>query len=76
MTADFDIHEHRHELKQLRDSGESKLFENRGDVECPVCRTVFRRIFLTTNSAVQFPENDGSRLCVQRQSETLAVFRH
>ena len=76
MRETFDMHEHRHKLKQLRDSGDTKLFENRGDVECPVCQTVFRRIFVTTNQAVQFPENDGSRFCVQRQSERLAVFRH
>lgn len=76
MRDAFNIHEHRHKLKQLRDSGDTKLFENRGNVECPVCRSVFRRIFVTTNHAVRFPENDGSRFCVQRQPETLAVFRH
>lgn len=60
MREAFDIHEHRHKLKQLRDSDDTKLFENLGDVKCPVCQTVFRRIFVTTNQAVRFPEVHGS----------------
>jgi hypothetical protein len=28
----FDIHDHRHRLKQLRDSGDTKLFANRDEM--------------------------------------------
>jgi len=31
-TMTFDIHDHRHRLKQLRDSGDTKLFANRDEM--------------------------------------------
>ncbi|MFO8116428.1 MAG: flagella cluster protein [Halorubrum sp.] len=76
MTDTFEIHDHRHELKQLRDSGDTKLFENRDGLSCPVCGTAFRRLLMTANQAVQFPENDGSRFCILRQPTEIVVFRH
>jgi len=33
----FDVHDHRHALKQLKDTGATSLWENRKDVACPVC---------------------------------------
>jgi hypothetical protein len=72
----FDIHENRHRLKQLTDNGETKLFENRDDLECPACGTRFDRLFVTRRAETSFPENDGSRFCLVRDSEQIYVFRH
>lgn len=76
MPDQFDIHDHRHELKQLRDSGDTKLFENRQDVTCPVCGGIFEKLFYTEAAGTQFPENDGSRFCVLRESNATLMFRH
>ena len=37
MGATVDFEAVRHRLKLLRDTGDTRLFENRGDVPCPVC---------------------------------------
>jgi hypothetical protein len=74
--SEFDVHAERHRLKQLHDDGESKLFENRKDVECPACGSAFDRLFVTERSAESFPENDGSRFCLVRNSGSVYLFRH
>ena len=74
--SEFDIHAERHRLKQLRDDGDSKLFENRKGVECPACGSPFHRLFVTKRSAESFPENDGSRFCLVRDLEAVYLFRH
>ena len=73
---EFDVHEHRHALKQLRDTGDTSLWENRKAVACPVCSEPFDRLFSTRKSTAQFPENDGSRFCLARDGEALHLFRH
>lgn len=75
MTG-FDIHDERHRLKQLTDDGDTKLFENRAGVECPACGSRFERLFVTRRDATSFPENDGSRFCLLRESSSVYVFRH
>lgn len=72
----FDIHDHRHALKQLRDTGSTSLWERRKDVACPVCDVPFERLFTTTEPETQFPENDGARFCLLRDGETIHLFRH
>lgn len=74
--AGFDVHEHRHRLKQLTDRGDTKLFENRDGVSCPACGEEFGRLFSTRKTATSFPENDGSRFCIVRESEYVHLFRH
>jgi hypothetical protein len=76
VTTAFDVHEVRHRLKQLSDDGDAKLFENRDGVVCPACETPFERLFLTSRPATSFPENDGSRFCLLRDSGRILVFRH
>jgi hypothetical protein len=76
MTESFDLHETRHRLKQLTDDGDRKLFENRDGVECPACGTRFDRLFVARRKATSFPENDGSRFCLFRDSASIYVFRH
>lgn len=76
MTGTFDVHEHRHRLKQLRDGGETTLFENRDGVVCPVCGVPFERVFSTRRSKTKFPESDGQRFCLLRDGAAVHLFRH
>lgn len=72
----FDVHDHRHRLKQLTDDGDAKLFENRDGVVCPACGEAFDRLFSTRRTATTFPENDGSRFCLVRGETFVHLFRH
>jgi len=72
----FDIHDHRHALKQLRDTGSTSLWENRKGLACPVCGAPFERLFATNEVKTQFPENDGKRFCLLREAESIQLFRH
>lgn len=72
----FDIHDHRHALKQLRDTGSTSLWENRKDMPCPVCGDPFERLFTTSETGTQFPENDGTPFCLLRVEESIHLFRH
>jgi len=74
--ATFDVHEERHRLKQLRDSGDTKLFANRDGVACPACDAAFRRVFSTRRTATSFPENDGSQFCLVQGASYVHLFRH
>ncbi|RAW45574.1 flagella cluster protein [Halorubrum sp. 48-1-W] len=73
---EFDVHEHRHALKQLRDTGETSLWENREGLACPACGEPFDRLFTTTKPSTRFPENDGSRFCLVRDDDAVHLFRH
>ena len=72
----FDVHEHRNALKQLRDAGDTSLWESREDVACPACEESFDRLFTTTRLATRFPENVGARFCLVRDGDAIHVFRH
>jgi len=50
----FDVHDHRHALKQLKDTGATSLWENRKDVACPVCDAPFDRLFTTREREPRF----------------------
>ncbi|WP_096395968.1 flagella cluster protein [Halorubrum trapanicum] len=75
MTG-FDVHDHRHELKQLRDSGATSLWANREEMACPVCDDAFSRLFVTRQSGTTFPENDGARFCLLCDGDAVYLFRH
>ena len=72
----FDVHDHRHALKQLKDTGSTGLWENRKDVPCPVCEAPFDRLFTTRETGTTFPENDGARFCLLRDDDAIHLFRH
>ncbi|SNR31020.1 DUF7385 family protein [Halorubrum vacuolatum] len=72
----FDVHDHRHALKQLRDTGETSLWENRREVPCPACGEPFVRLFTTRRETTRFPENDGARFCLLRDDGAVHLFRH
>jgi len=76
MPEPFDVHDHRHEMKQLKDTGKTGLYDNRKAVPCPVCSDVFDRLFLTKKRGTTFPENDGARFCLLNQDDALYLFRH
>ncbi len=72
----FDVHDCRHALKQLRDTGETSLWKNRKGVSCPVCDEPFDRLFITQKPSTEFPENDGSRFCLLHDGSEIQIFRH
>ncbi|MFD1569005.1 DUF7385 family protein [Halorubrum laminariae] len=72
----FDIHDHRHALKQLKDTGETSLWENRKNISCPVCEDPFTRLFTMSEDKMIFPENDGARFCLLRDDDAIHLFRH
>ncbi|CDK38398.1 hypothetical protein DM2_2013 [Halorubrum sp. DM2] len=74
--TEFDVHDHRHELKQLRDAGATSLWENREEMDCPVCDDAFSRLFVTEQPGTTFPENDGARFCLLRGGDAVYLFRH
>lgn len=76
MTEQFDVHDHRHELKQLKDTGDTQLYDNRKQVTCPACYEPFDKVFVTSKDGTSFPENDGSRFCLLRQPGEVLLFRH
>ena len=76
MPDAFDIHDHRHAMKQLKDTGQTGLYDNRKDVVCPVCGEPFDRLFLTKKRGTTFPENDGASFCLLNQGDGVYLFRH
>lgn len=72
----FDIHDHRHALKQLKDTGSTSLWENRNGISCPICEEPFTRLFTTREAGTTFPENDGARFCLLRDDDAIHLFRH
>ena len=72
----FDVHDNRHELKQIRDSGATSLWENREGLACPVCDRAFDRLFVTRQRGTTFPESDGARFCLLRDEDAIHLFRH
>lgn len=76
MDPEFDLHDHRHQLKQLRDSGTAKVFENRDDLTCPACSRPFARLLILTGRTISFPSSDGEPFCLLRRSDDVVLFRH
>jgi hypothetical protein len=75
MPDTFDVHDHRHRMKQLNKSSETELYENRDGVTCPVCADSFHRVFVLKGRGKQFPQNDGARFCLLNQ-DSVYLFRH
>lgn len=76
MDVDFDVHDHRHRLKQLRDGGDTAVFENRDGLACPACSKRFTRLMVIEAERVSFPPNDGDPFCLVRRDGDIALFRH
>lgn len=66
----------RHRVKLVRDSGDTRLFENRDDVSCPVCGNAFDEALETSNSTRRLQPDSGIELCLARAPDRLFVFTH
>lgn len=76
LTPDFDLHDHRHQLKQVSDTGDVAVFENRDDLACPACSRSFSRLMILTGQRVSFPKNDGDPFCLLRRDDDVVLCRH
>jgi len=72
----FDIHEHRHTLKLLRDTGTTSLWRSRGAARCPACGEPFTRLFISQTETTTIAENDGSAFCLLREESAIKLFCH
>lgn len=72
----FDVHEHRHELKLLHDTGTTSLWCARGSVRCPACNKPFARLFVTRSETTTIAQNDGSAFCLLHEEAAIKLFRH
>ncbi|WP_435162246.1 DUF7385 family protein [Halorubrum sp. SY-15] len=72
----FDVHEHRHALKLLRDTGPTTLWRSNGAARCPACDEPFVRLFVTEAETTSIARNDGSAFCLLRDAESIKLFRH
>lgn len=78
LTIDptFDIHDHRHGLKLLKDDRETMVLENRDDVfACPACGNAFDRLFVSEKRTQSFG-NPNTPFCLVRTDTQLLVLTH
>lgn len=76
MTEDrFDVHEHRHALKLRKDTGDTQLWENRKELDCPACEGSFSDLLISERRHNSFNPPNG-RFCVVRESNRILVFTH
>ncbi|MFB6142565.1 MAG: flagella cluster protein [Halorientalis sp.] len=73
----FDVHDHRHALKQLEDTGDKSLWRNEVDLACPVCDEPFVYL-IAMERPTTVRSADARPACVARQSTdpSVAVFLH
>ncbi|MFB6134682.1 MAG: flagella cluster protein [Halanaeroarchaeum sp.] len=76
LTDGFDVHEHRHALKLLRQDEGSMTLENRDGLSCPVCERPFDRLFVTERRDVSFSSAPSGPLCLVRTDGQLIVVTH
>ncbi|RQG86775.1 flagella cluster protein [Natrarchaeobius halalkaliphilus] len=76
METDFDVHDHRHRMKLLRDDGATAAYDNRTQLQCPVCSNPFDRLLLIKTETISFPKNDGIPFCLVHRDDDIALFRH
>ncbi|MFB6173293.1 MAG: flagella cluster protein [Halobacteriales archaeon] len=74
--AGFDVHDHRHALKLLKDTGGTELYDNREGVACPACDRAFDTLFVTERDTASFDPDGAFPFCVLRDGERLYVFTH
>jgi hypothetical protein len=74
MTT-FDEHAVRHRLKLVTDRGNAVLYENRDEVECPVCGDPFDEFYATTD-AESFHPSQPVGFCVAHTDDRLLLFTH
>ena len=75
MSDRFDVHEVRHRLKLRKDTGDTQLWENREDLDCPACEEPFADLLISERRQNSFNSPEG-RFCVVRESDRILVFTH
>jgi len=76
VSSVIDFEDERHRVKLVRDSGETRLYENRGDVDCPVCGEAFDEGLVTVSDSRQVTPGSGVQLCIARGEDELYLFTH
>lgn len=72
----IDLHAIRHGLKLKRDTGSTKLFENREELGCPVCDEPYHSLFASEERHNRFDPDVARPFCVVRDSDRILVFTH
>lgn len=76
LSDGFDVHDHRSELKLLKQTGESMQLANRGELACPACDRAFDRLFVTERETVSFDAAPNGPICLARTDDQLLLFTH
>lgn len=76
LTDGFDVHDHRSELKLVKQDADSMQLVNRDEVACPACDRPFDRLFVTDRETVSFDTAPNGPICLARTDEQLLVFTH
>lgn len=66
----------RHRVKLVEDTGDSRLFENRDGVPCPVCEEPFDEALETERRTEQLSPPGSLTLCLLNGEEKLVLFTH
>ncbi len=78
LTIDptFDIHDHRHGLKLVKEDRQTLLLDNPDDVfACPACGKAFNRLFVSERQTQSFGCPD-SPVCLARTDTQMLVLTH
>jgi hypothetical protein len=70
-NVDFDSVRHR--VKLIEDTGDSRLFENRDGVPCPVCGEDFDEALESRRRTEQLSPWDGLSLCIVNGADSRLV---
>lgn len=76
MADGVDFDAVRHRVKLLQDTGDTRVFDNRDDVSCPVCGDAFAEALETTSSTEQLSPGRELDLCLLREQDRMIVFTH
>ena len=76
LSDGFDVHDHRSELKLVRQTDSSMRLRNREGVACPACDRPFDRVFVTERETVSFDAAPNGPICLARTDGRLLVFTH
>jgi len=74
--AGLDFESVRHRVKLVEDTGESRLFENRDGVQCPVCGDPFDEALESTGQTEQLHPRNGLSLCIANGESRLVLLTH
>lgn len=73
-NVDFDAIRHR--VKLLEDTGDSRLFDNRDDVQCPVCERPFDEALETERRTEQLSPQSDLSFCLVNGTNRIILFTH